>query len=101
MEAGLVATAALVGVCALAVAALRLVGRRGAVGRALRLRAHLPLGARRSVYVIDAGGRSFLVGAGDGALSLLAELDPKELPDGAPAAAPFAEALRSLVGSRR
>jgi flagellar biosynthetic protein FliO len=69
-------TIALVVVCALAVAALKLLGRRSSrPGRGLRVVEELSLGARRSVFVIEAAGRCFLVGAGDGPLNVLAELD--------------------------
>ena len=38
--------------------------------------ARCPLEPRRSVYLVQAAGRCFLVGVGDGPMSLLAELDP-------------------------
>ena len=67
---------ALVVVCAVAVGALKLLARRvPRSARGLRVVEELSLGARRSVYVIEAAGRCFLVGAGEGPLSMLAELD--------------------------
>jgi flagellar biogenesis protein FliO len=37
--------------------------------------ARCPLEPRRSVYLIETAGRCFLVGVGDGPMSLLAEVD--------------------------
>lgn len=76
---------ALVAVCLLAWAALRLLSRygmgRSSSGRALRVLERLPLDARRSVCLVEAGSRVFLVGLGDGAAPrLLAELDPASVP---------------------
>lgn len=92
---------ALLAVCALAVVSLRLLGRRaaGQPTRGLRVVARLPLDARRTLFVVEAAGRSLLVGAGDGPLTLLAELDPSRLP--APATTPAvsaAEALKRALG---
>lgn len=64
-------------VCLLAYVALRWLSRRG-VGRstgALEVLARCALEPRRSVYLIRAGGRCFLVGVGDGPMALLAEID--------------------------
>ena len=69
-------------VCLLAWVALRWLGRRG-VGQGMgpvRVLARCPLEPRRSVYLIEAAGRCFLVGSGEGPMSLLAEVDPKALP---------------------
>ena len=35
---------------------------------------------RRSIYLIEAGGRCFLVGVGEGPMSLLAEIDKAAIP---------------------
>jgi len=35
---------------------------------------------RRSVYLIESGGRCFLVGVGDGPMSMLAEIDKAAIP---------------------
>lgn len=64
-------------VCLVAWLALRFLAGRG-VGRAVgavRVLARCPLEPRRSVYLIEAAGRCFLVGVGDGPMALLAELD--------------------------
>jgi flagellar biosynthetic protein FliO len=69
-------------VCLVAWVALRWLSRRG-VGQGMgpiRVVARCPLEPRRSVYLIEAGGRCFLVGAGEGPMSLLAEVDPKAVP---------------------
>jgi flagellar biosynthetic protein FliO len=66
-------------VCLLAYVALRWLARRG-VGQAagpLKVLARCPLEPRRSVYLIEAAGRCFLVGVGDGPMALLAEVDAK------------------------
>jgi flagellar biosynthetic protein FliO len=69
-------------VCLLAWVALRFLSRRG-IGTGMgpiRVLARCPLEPRRSVYLIEAAGRCFLVGAGEGPMNLLAEVDPKAVP---------------------
>jgi flagellar protein FliO/FliZ len=68
-------TVALAFVCALAVGALRLLGPRRFLGKRLRVVEKLPLDARRSLYVVEVDGRQLLLGAGDGPLTLLRELE--------------------------
>jgi flagellar biosynthetic protein FliO len=68
-------------VCVLAFVALRFLAARG-VGRAtgaVKVLARCPLEPRRSVYLIEAAGRCFLVGVSDGPMSLLAEVDGGKL----------------------
>jgi flagellar biosynthetic protein FliO len=79
-------------VCLLAYVALRWLARRG-VGQGagpLKVLARCPLEPRRSVYLIEAAGRCFLVGVGDGPMALLAEVDATavkvDVDAGAPAA---------------
>src|SRR4051812_35145673 len=69
-------------VCVLAWGTLRLLAGRGAgkASGAIRVIARCPLEPRRSVFVIEAAGRCFLVGVGDGPMALLAELDAGKLP---------------------
>jgi flagellar biogenesis protein FliO len=65
-------------VCLSAYVVLRWLSRRG-VGRAegpVRVLARCSLEPRRVVYLVQAGGRCFLVGVGDGPMAMLAELDP-------------------------
>jgi flagellar biogenesis protein FliO len=81
--------------------ALKLLAGKG-VGKAsgaLRVVARLPLEPRRSVYVIEAAGRCFLVGVGEGPMAMLAELDGAALPR--PVVAPparFADVLAKVLG---
>src|SRR5437870_269695 len=76
-------------VCVLAVGALRALGPRSGAAGGLQLLAQLPLAGRRTLYVVGAGSRAFLVGVGDGPMTMLAELGPEEVralaarPDGA------------------
>jgi flagellar biosynthetic protein FliO len=92
-------------VCLVAWGALRLLAGRG-VGKAsgaVRIIARCPLEPRRSVYVVEAAGRSFLIGVGDGPMTVLAELDGDKLRATAetPVAGPrFAEVLARLLGKR-
>ena len=68
-------------VCLVAWGALRLLAGRG-VGKAsgaVRVVARCPLEPRRSVYVVEAAGRCFLIGVGDGPMAVLAELDAERL----------------------
>jgi flagellar biogenesis protein FliO len=50
---------------------------------ALKILARCPLEPRRSVYLIETAGRCFLVGVGDGPMSLLAEVDRATVADAA------------------
>src|SRR5687767_12155494 len=95
-------------VCLLAYVALKWLSRRG-VGRPegpLQVIARCPLEPRRSVYVVQAAGRCFLVGVGDGPMALLAELDPAavkattDIPQPAPGAA-WAAVLARVMGTKR
>jgi flagellar biosynthetic protein FliO len=93
-------------VCLVAVVVLRWIGRRG-VGRSddcIRVLGRCFLEPRRSVYLIAAGGRCFLVGVGDGPMSLLAELDAASLPTIGPDApvtgSGFAEVLAKALRRR-
>jgi len=88
-------------VCVLAWGTLRLLAGRG-IGKAsgaIRVVARCPLEPRRSVFVIETAGRCFLVGVGDGPMSLIAELEPDKLPKAPEAAgARFADVLARLLG---
>jgi flagellar biosynthetic protein FliO len=90
-------------VCLVAWGALRLLAGRG-VGRAsgtLKVLARCPLEPRRSLFVVEAAGRCFLIGVGDGPMALLAELDADKLPraaeTGGPLPAPFGDVLRRVL----
>jgi hypothetical protein len=52
-------------------------------------------------YVVEAAGRSFLIGVGEGPMTVLAELDGEKLKSAAAATAPgprFAEVLARALG---
>ena len=72
-------------VCAAAWLVIRFGVRRlypgpGARGGPLRLVARLPLEPRRTLYIVEAGKKMFLVGSSEqGPLASLAELDPQEV----------------------
>jgi flagellar biogenesis protein FliO len=82
--------------------ALRLLAGRG-LGKAtgaVRVLARCPLEPRRSVYVIEAGGRCLLVGVGEGPMTVLAELDAETVrAEGAATAGPvrFADVLARVM----
>ena len=92
-------------VCLVAWGALRLLAGRG-VGKAsgaVRVIARCPLEPRRSVYVIEAAGRSFLIGVGEGPMTVLAELEGDKLRaarEASVAAPGFAEVLARALGRR-
>ena len=78
-------------VCVVAYLALRWLGRRGVTFQAsgpLRVIARQSLDPKRSVFVIEAAQRCFLVGAGEGSMSLIAELDKEAVARDIAAAAP-------------
>jgi flagellar biosynthetic protein FliO len=78
-------------VCALAYVCLRFLSRRG-VGRAsgpVKIVARCPLEPRRSLYLVETAGRRFLIGVGDGPMSMLAEVD----------AAPAGDALAASLSA--
>jgi flagellar biogenesis protein FliO len=86
-------------VCLVAFVALRWLGRRG-MGRSddcIRVLGRCFLEPRRSVYLIATGGRCFLVGVGDGPMSLLAEIDEASLPAVQPGAAGTGSAFADLL----
>jgi flagellar protein FliO/FliZ len=92
----------LLGVVALAVLVLY-GGRRLGVGRPsgpLELVGRLPLDARRAVYLIRVGKLVYVVGASEGGLTRLGELDADAVPvagPGAPASR-FADILARMAG---
>jgi flagellar biosynthetic protein FliO len=96
----------LAAVCALAWIVIRVGVRKlypqsaGAFGKegALRIVARLPLEPRRSVYILEAAGKTLLVGVSEGGpMTTLAELDPAavaELVANTPKPKTFLELLR-------
>jgi flagellar protein FliO/FliZ len=91
----------LVGVCGLAFVVLWGARRLG-IGRPsgpIELRGHLPLDARRSIYLVKVGEQVFVVGVGEGGFTKLGEVNAGELP--AVVAAPtgaFADILARAAG---
>jgi flagellar biogenesis protein FliO len=93
-------------VCFAAFWVLRWLGRKG-VGRpdaSVRVIGRCFLEPRRSVYLIESGGRCFLVGVGDGPMSMLAEIDKSAIPvpavDGGRPRSPFGEVLAKVLRRR-
>ena len=93
-------------VCFVAFFVLRWLGRRG-VGQAddcVRVLGRCFLEPRRSVYVIESAGRCFLVGVGDGPMTMLAEIDRASIPNpptrARTPATPFGEFLGRVLGRR-
>jgi flagellar protein FliO/FliZ len=90
-------------VCLLAYVALKFLSRRG-VGRAsgpIKVMARCPLEPRRALYVVEVAGRSFLIGVGDGPMTMLAELGAAEVQAALPApppAARFGDVLARVLG---
>lgn len=91
-------------VCVVAYAMLRWLARRplGRSDDSIRVLGRCFLEPRRTVYLIAVGGRCFLVGVGDGPMSLLAEIDeaslppPPAVPDGP--SSPLAQLALRLFG---
>jgi flagellar protein FliO/FliZ len=93
-------------VCLLAYGALRWLSHRG-IGRSdgpVQVLARCTLEPRRAVYLLQVAGRCFLVGVGDGPMSLIAEIDPATVKSEIGRAAPesagvrFAEVLARFRG---
>jgi flagellar biosynthetic protein FliO len=93
-------------VCLVAWGALRLLAGRGfgKASGAVRVLSRCPLEPRRSVFVIEAAGRCFLVGVGDGPMTVLAELEADKVKAESQAAAGsqlrFADVLARALGRR-
>ena len=108
MEAYLIETSiTLAAVCALALVLLWGARRLG-VGRPsgpIELCGHLPLDARRSIYLVRVGAQVFIVGVGEGGFTKLGELAASEVAhqEGAAAAggAPFSEVLARVLKGRQ
>jgi flagellar biosynthetic protein FliO len=91
-------------VCVIAYAVLRFLSRRG-LGRPngpIKVLARCPLEPRRALYVVETAGRSFLIGVGDGPMTMLAELGTADvqasLPAPPEAGAKFGDVLARVLG---
>jgi flagellar biogenesis protein FliO len=107
MEAYLIETfVMLAGVSALALAVLWGARRLG-VGRPtgpIELCGHLPLDARRAIYLVRVGAHVFVVGVGDGGFTKLGEIDASEVPASTSTDLPggkFADVLARALGKSR
>ena len=94
-------------VCVVAYVSLKLLAKRGVGGASgpIRVLARCPLEPRRGVYLIEAAGRFFLVGVGDGPMTVLAELGANEVAAAMPAAGEgggrFGDVLARVLGRGR
>jgi len=94
----------LIAVCGLAFVVLWGARRLG-IGRPsgpIELRGHLPLDARRAIYLVKVGDQVFVVGVGEGGFTKLGEIPASSLPtvEAAPGG-PFAEVLARAMGRPR
>lgn len=94
-------------VCLIAYLSLRFLSRRG-VGRAsgpIKVLARCPLEPRRSLYLIETAGRCFLVGVGDGPMTMLAEVGAADVAasvlSSPEAGSRFADVLGRALGRRQ
>jgi flagellar biosynthetic protein FliO len=93
-------------VCILAFLVLRWLGRKG-VGQSsanMRVLGRCYLEPRRSVYLVEAAGRCFILGVGDGPISLIAEVERASIAEVSAQATrgpgPFAEVLSKILRRR-
>src|SRR5208337_960863 len=90
----------LVAVCALAFVVLWGARRLG-IGRPsgpIELRGHLPLDARRAIYLVKVGAQVFVVGVGEGGFTKLGEIPAADLPAAqATATGGFGEVLARIL----
>lgn len=91
-------------VCALAVVVLW-AARRAGITRGygpLELYGHLPLDARRAIYLVKVGEHVLVVGVGEGGFTKLGEMPSAELPSPANVPPPaFRDVLARVLGQRR
>ena len=90
----------LIAVCGLAFVVLWGARRLG-VGRPsgpIELRGHLPLDARRSIYLVKVGDQVFVVGVGEGGFTKLGEIPAGDLPAVEAARTSFADLLARAMG---
>ena len=93
-------------VCIAAFVVVRLVGRFLASGRVrgahlLDVVARLPLEPRRSLYVVEAAGKTLLIGTSEMGLSVLSELDREQVRTGLVERPSFGELVRLAWQRRR
>jgi flagellar biosynthetic protein FliO len=61
--------------CAVALVVVRRLARARGETAGMRVVGRLGLEPRRSIYLVEVGGRCFMVGVGDGPMTLLGEVD--------------------------
>jgi len=66
--------------CAAALVLLRRQARARAETAGMRVVGRLALEPRRSIYLVEVGGRCFMVGVGDGPMTMLGEVDAPAAP---------------------
>lgn len=97
------AALSLLGVCILAWLVLRWASRRGfGVGKRggrMEVLERLPLDPRRSLHLVRVGDKVLVIGTGDGAPSVLAEMALDELPE--PEAPPSTKSFAEILGRAR
>ena len=97
-------TVTLAAVCLLALVVLWGARRLG-IGRPtgpIELCGHLPLDARRSIYLVRVGAQVFIVGVGEGGFTKLGELAASEVPEATATGAPsFTEVLGRVLKGRQ
>ena len=90
----------LLAVCAIAVLVLW-GARRAGIGRArgpIELYGHLPLDARRAIYLVKVAEQVIVVGVGEGGFTKLGEVPAKDLPAPIASAGPaFSEVLARVL----
>ncbi|MBK6692310.1 MAG: flagellar biosynthetic protein FliO [Myxococcales bacterium] len=90
-------------VVAVAVFAALALARRAGVGRgfgAAELVGHLPLEARRAIYLVKVGGRVLVVGASEAGLAKLGEVDGDLVATPTPRPKTFGDALAQILAAR-
>jgi flagellar protein FliO/FliZ len=88
MTAYLLETLAILALVCLLGAVVVVGGRRLGIGRArgpVTLAGHLPLDARRAIYLVRVGGQVLVVGASEAGLTKLGEVAASEVPEPVPA----------------
>ena len=106
-ELALTSLVVLVVVCVVVLVAARYAGRwlggRRTGDDLVTVRARVPLEPRRSIYLVEVGGRTLLLGSSEGGVTLLTELAAGEVPAAAEATrgGGLAELVARAMAKRR
>ena len=69
-------------ICLVGWGLVRFLGRRQTIGQQrIRIVSRVSIEPRRSLLIVEAGGRGFLLGSGESGISLIAEIDPSTFHD--------------------